>query len=209
MKNFDVYYHHMKTEIEAKFLDIDMVEMRGKLKSLGAKMVYPEALVHQKVFDYPDFRLDRDSSWLRLRQENGKVILTLKKWEHEGIHGMKEIETTADSFEETERLLRGIGMIVKSEQEKKRELWGLDGVEFMFDTWPWVPTFIEIESDAEEKVKVAAAKLGFAWTDAQFGGAARIYKCYFDIEDRQIDKCPKVVFSSVPEWLEKTRIRHR
>jgi adenylate cyclase, class 2 len=197
----------MKTEIEAKFLDVNLEEMRKKLKALGATLVYSEALVRQKVFDYPDFRLDKDSSWLRLRQENEKVILTLKKWEKEGIHGMKEIETKVESFEETERLLRAIGMIIKSTQEKKRELWKLDDVEFMIDTWPWVPTFIEIEGNSEEKVKEAAAKLSFNWKDAHFGGAARIYKRYFDIEYEQIDKCPEVLFSSVPEWLDKVRIK--
>lgn len=198
----------MKTEIEAKFLDVNLEEMRGKLKALGAMLVYSEALIRQKVFDYPDYRLNKDSSWLRLRQENEEVILTLKKWEEEGVLGMKEIETKVESFEEIERLLLAIGMIVKSTQEKKRELWKLNDIEFMIDTWPWVPTFVEIEGDSEEKVKMGAAKLGFDWGNAHFGGAARIYKQYFDIEYEQIDKCPEVLFLPVPEWLERTRIKH-
>ena len=188
-------------------MDINIEEIRGKLKILGAKMVYPETLIRQKVFDYPDFRLDKDSSWLRLRQENESVILTLKRWEKEGVDGMKEIETKVESFEEAERLLRAIGMIIKSNQEKKRELWELDDVKPMIDTWPWIPTFIEIEGDTEEKVKKIAAKLDFDWKDAHFGGAARIYKRYFDIEYSQIDRCPEVLFSSAYEWLEKTRIK--
>lgn len=196
----------MKTEIEAKFLDIDPAATREKLGALGAVLVYPETLVRQKVFDFPDFRLDKDLSWLRLRDENGSIVLTLKQWREEGVHGMKEIETKAGSFEEAERLLKAIGMIVKSDQEKKRELWRLDNVEFMIDTWPWIPTFMEIEGDSENEVRAMTTRLDFKWDNAYFGGVSRIYKQYFNIEYAQIDRCPEIVFSSVPEWLEKTRI---
>lgn len=199
----------MKTEIEAKFLDIDPAAIREKLKALGGKLTYPETLIKQKVFDFPDLRLDKNSAWLRLREENGAVILTLKQWQEEGVHGMKEAETQVGSFSETERILHEVGMVVKSTQEKKRELWELDGVELMIDTWPWVPTFIEIEGSSEGAVKAVAAKLGFDWKNAQYGGAARIYKYYFDIEYEQIDRCPEVLFSSVPDWLEKARISKR
>lgn len=39
----------MKTEVEAKFLDIDADVIRGKLKVLGAILVYPECMVRQKL----------------------------------------------------------------------------------------------------------------------------------------------------------------
>ena len=196
----------MKTEIEAKFLDIDPSAIRDKLKELGASLMYPESMVRQKVFDYPDFRLDKEMSWIRLREENGVVVLTFKKWEKEGIDGMKEIETKTDSFEETERILLSIGMTTKSTQTKKRELWKLDGVEFMIDTWPWIPTFIEIEGDTENEVRAAADKLNLPWEKALFGGVSRIYREYFYIEYEQIDRCSEVIFSPTPEWLEKKRV---
>lgn len=196
----------MKTEIEAKFLDIDPAAVRGKLRALGASLVYPENTARQKVFDYPDFRLDKGLSWLRLRDENGAVTLTFKKWEKEGIHGMKEIECKMDSFEETEQLLIAIGMRVKSSQMKKRELWKLDGVEFMIDMWPWIPTFLEIEGQSETDVQKAAQRLNMNWQDALFGGVARIYKEYFNVEYEEIDRCPEIMFTPVPEWLEKKRV---
>jgi adenylate cyclase class 2 len=196
----------MKTEVEAKFLDIDIQATRDRLKALGASLVYPETDVRQKIFDYPDFLLNKADSWLRLRDENKKIVLTFKKWEKEGVDGMKELETKVDSFEEAERILFALGMIVKSNQAKKRELWKSDDVEFMIDTWPWIPTFIEIEGESEEAVKDAAKKLGFRWDTAQFGGVARIYKQYFDVEYEQIDRCPELIFSPIPEWLENKRI---
>lgn len=198
----------MKTEIEAKFLDIDPAGVREKLRNLGASMVFPEHITRQKIFDFPDFRLDNDFSWLRLRDENGEVSLTLKKWEKEGVDGMKEIEFSIGSFEEAERLLLAIGLRVKSTQAKRRELWKLGDVEFMLDTWPWIPTFLEIEGKSEQEVRDAASHLGLDWQNAMFGGVARIYKYYFNIEYEEIDRCPEIVFSAVPEWLEKKRAKN-
>ena len=189
----------MNTEIEAKFLDIDPAVIRTELQKLGASLVYPENTTQQKVFDFPDFRLDKDFSWLRLRDENGEITLTLKKWEKEGVDGMKEIAFKVDSFEETEQLLLAIGMRVKSSQTKKRELWKLGEVEFMIDTWPWIPTFLEIEGKSEQDVREAATRLNMNWESALFGGVARIYKKYFDIEYKEIDRCPEISFSPVPE----------
>ena len=187
-------------------MDIDVADVRAKLKELGAVLVYPETLVRQKVFDYPDLRLNADVSWLRLREENNSIVMTFKKWVKEGIEGMREIEVMVDSFEEMERLLLAIGMKVKSSQMKKRELWKLGNVELMIDTWPWIPTFIEVEGPSEDEVRAVAGQLGFAWENAIFGGVSRIYRKYFTIEDIEIDACPDLYFSPVPEWLEKKRI---
>jgi len=34
---------------------------------------------------------------------------------------------------------------IASYQETRREKWMLDDAEVTIDTWPWIPTFIEIE----------------------------------------------------------------
>ena len=196
----------MKPEIEAKFLDIDPDAIRAGLKELDASLVYPEHITRQKVFDYPDFRLDKDFSWLRLREENGQITLTLKKWQKEGVDGMGEIAFGVDSFEEAEKLLLAIGMFVKSSQAKKRELWKLGDVEFMIDTWPWIPPFLEIEGKTEKDIRDVADRLNLKWERAMFGGVARIYKYYFDIAYEEIDRCPEITFSPVPQWLEAKRI---
>lgn len=196
----------MKTEIEAKFLDIDPTVVRSHLEQYGATLMYPEVTARQKVFDYPDFKLDQQASWLRLREENGEVTLTLKRWEKEGIEGMKEITLKVDSFDAAEQMLLAIGMTVKSTQVKKRELWRFGDTELMIDTWPWIPTFLEIEAPTENDVKEMARLLGMDWDKAMFGGVARIYAKYFAIENEEIDRCPNIEFSDTPDWLEKKRI---
>jgi adenylate cyclase class 2 len=99
---------------------------------------------------------------------------------------MKEIAFTVESFTEAERLLLAIGMQVKSNQEKKRELWRLEDVEFMIDTWPWIPTFLEIEGESEQDVRKAATALNMDWQNAIFGGVARIYKHYLTLSTRKL-----------------------
>ena len=196
----------MKTEIEAKFLDIDKDVVRAQLRQLGATLVHPEETTRQKVFDFPDLRLDRQVSWLRLREENGEVSLTLKKWEKEGIEGMKEVAVATNSFAGTEQMLLAIGMTIKSSQTKKRELWRFGDTEYMIDTWPWIPAFLEIEGQSEAAVRAAADALGLDWSEAMFGGVARIYKKYFAVENEEVDRCPNIDFIDTPEWLEKKRL---
>ena len=204
---FDSPWGRMQTEIEAKFLDINPDLIREKLKNLRASLVQPESLTRQKIFDFPDFRLDNDFSWLRLRDESGEVTLNLKKWDGEGVNGMKEIEFTVSSFEEAEHLLLAIGMRVKSNQAKNRELWKLNNVEVMIDTWPWIPTFLEAEESSEYSVREVVTQLDLDWESALFGGVSRIYKHYFNIEYEEIDRCLEISFSAVPDWLEAKRKR--
>jgi hypothetical protein len=47
----------MQTEIEAKWLDTDIGEMRNRLKAIGATLAAPERLMVRSVFDYPDKKL--------------------------------------------------------------------------------------------------------------------------------------------------------
>jgi len=90
-------------------------------------------------------------------------------------------------------------------QETKREKWLLDGSEITIDTWPWIPTFIEIESPAEENVKDIALKLGLDWNKAMHGSVETAYQKYYNVTEEEVDGWDKIIFCDVPEWLEKKR----
>jgi hypothetical protein len=49
-------------------------------------------------------------------------------------------------------------------------------VVFDFDTWPGLPTFVEIEGPAEASVRQAAATFGLDYAQAQFGSVDEICK---------------------------------
>ncbi|MAZ67718.1 hypothetical protein CL652_03040 [bacterium] len=166
-------------EFEGIWLDVDVAELEGKLKELGAERV-GEYLYRRKVFDYPDLRLDSDGAWVRLRDEGEKVTLTFKKRIRGEAHGkdegMIEHEVEVSDFETTARLLESIGLALKFYEENKRVRWQLDGVEFDFDTWPMLETYLEIESSSDENVDAAAQKLGLDLSDKFVCSTMQIYE---------------------------------
>ena len=52
----------------------------------------------------------------------------------------------------------------------------LGEVVFDFDTWPDLPTFVEIEGPDEASVRRAAAAVGLDYAEARFGSVDEIYK---------------------------------
>ncbi len=196
----------MKTEIEAKFLNIDIKRLREKLKSLKAKLIHPKMLMLRKNFDY----LNRKeiAGWIRVRKEYGKITLSYKILNDRTLHGTKEITVEVDDFEKTCQFLTAIGLTQTSYQETKREKWLFGNCEITIDTWPWIPTFVEIEADDEELLKNVANKLGFNWSDAMHGSVETVYQKYYNVTNQEIHYCPSITFTKVPKWLDtKKKIR--
>ena len=195
----------METEIEAKFLDIDPDALRIKLKDLGARLVHPERLMKRRIFDFPDLRLDRNGSWLRLRDEGNQVTLSFKHWTRHAIDGIQEVSITVSDFLQAENILRAIGLEEKSYQETKRETWMLELAEIVIDTWPWLPPFVEVEAPSQEEVGATASNLGLDFNSALFGGVIGVYQRYYDVNREEIDRCSAITFSPVPDWLAARR----
>ncbi|HSX05114.1 MAG TPA: CYTH domain-containing protein, partial [Candidatus Saccharimonadales bacterium] len=166
----------MNTEIEAVFTDINPDEVRSKLKVLRAEQIYPERLMRRRIFDFPDLRLDKTASWVRLRDEGDKITLAFKTRSNETLHGMQEAESEVSDFDATTQVLHSIGLTDKAYQETKREMWYYNGCHIAIDTWPWIPTYIEVEGESEDAVKSASADLGFSWEAALFDSVDAIYQ---------------------------------
>lgn len=197
----------MDTEIEAKFLDINPAQIREKLKNIGARLIFAERLMKRKNFDFPDKRLETVKGWVRVRDEGGgKVTLSYKQLFKRNVRGMKEVETEVKNFEDACDILLAIGLEAKAYQETKREKWMINDVEVVIDTWPWIPTFIEIEAQTEKKLKEAVKMLDLDWSRALHGSVEIAYQKYFDISEHEINNCGLIVFEPVPKWLEDRRM---
>ena len=188
----------MKNEIEAQFLDINKDEMREKLAGIGAECVKPEVLMRRVVFDTgPD-------SYARVRDEGaGKIVMTYKNVTDEtSILGVKEVNLAIDNYENGVLFLKNCGLKPKAEQETYREKWQLGDVEICIDTWPWIPTFLEIEGPSEEAVWDTAAKLGLSRDEAMFGSVDTKYGHYFGVDADVVNyHTPKITFDmDPPEW---------
>lgn len=195
----------MKTEVEAKFLDVIPEELRKKLKDHGATLVQPEVLMRRKIFDYTDARLEKMGAWIRIRDEGNKITMSYKRLVDRSFQGTKEIVFNVDNFDAAGDFLLAAGLDCRSYQETKRETWQLDGCEVTIDTWPWIPTFVELEAETEKEVESAAAKLGFDWTKAMHGSVETAYQKYYDVTEEEIDHLEEIKFTPVPDWLEIKR----
>ena len=195
----------METELEAKFLDIDPDSLRKSLKENGAKLAHPERLMKRKAFDFPDERLEKEGGWIRVRDEGDKITLSYKRLVDRTLHGTKEITVEVSDFEKTCNILIAAGLQADAYQETKREKWELEGSEITIDTWPWIPTFVEIEAPTEDKLKEVASKIDLDWSKAMHGSVETAYQKYFDVTEEEVDNWESITFAPVPEWLEVKR----
>lgn len=182
----------MKAEYEAKFLEIDVAAVQKTLCAKGGIQVYPRQLFKRLIFENEFTRATK--SWIRLRDEYGSVKVTWKcVGDPASIHGVKEIEVSVDGFDLMGALLERIGMERINYQENYREHWTYNDVVFDFDTWPGIPTFVEIEGPSEGAVKKAAAEMGFDYRTAMFGSIDHLYRERYQ---RDILKEPRLVFKT-------------
>ncbi len=195
----------MQTEIEAKWLDINIAEMRKKLTSAGAVLVVPERLMVRSVFDYEDKRLEKIGGWIRVRDEGDKITLSYKQLDDRTLHGTKEVTVVVDDFNATRTLLKSIGLKQNSFQETKRESWKLGSTEIELDTWPWIPSFVEIEAKDESALRETANVLDLDYGAALHGSVETAYQAIYDVTEEEIDSWPEIRFIPTPDWLEATR----
>ncbi|MBU4351238.1 CYTH domain-containing protein [Candidatus Parcubacteria bacterium] len=195
----------MQIELEAKFLDINIEELRSLLKKEKAVLVHRERLMKRMVFDYQDARLKKIGGWIRVRDEGDKITLAYKQLKDRTIKGTKEISLSVESFEKISDLLLTIGFNSKSYQETKRERWQLGEIEITIDTWPWIPSFVEIEGSKENDLKKVADSLKLDWTKALHGSVENAYQAYYDVTEEEIDGWERITFIPVPDWLEVRR----
>ena len=133
-------------EYEIKFLEVDVPEVEKKLIQIGAEKV-GEYDYLRVILDYPDGALHKKHSWIRLRTDGKEVTLTYKqsKKDESGNNiGMKEIEVGVEEYEKTLQFLQAIGLIVKMEEKNKRIRYEKGDVVFDIDSWPQIPTYLEI-----------------------------------------------------------------
>ena len=166
----------MQTEFELRVLDIKVDIIISKLIELGAVHVKDRNMKRYsyKIPKGPDVL----ESWMRLRDDGEKIVLTIKEIHAYTIDGTKETEIIVSNFEQTKNLLLKLGFIPKSYQENKRSSWMLDDVEIEIDSWPKIPSYLEIEGKNRESVEKMVVKLGFSLDQATGLGVKQIYAKY-------------------------------
>jgi adenylate cyclase, class 2 len=164
----------MKHEYEAKFLAVDVTGLQARLKALGASQAFPKTLLTRKIFENDVLE---GGAWVRMRDEGTRSTLTLKQvTDPTTIDGTTEIETEVADIHAMAEILARLGLAEVRYQENYREEWRWGQIACDFDTWPGLPTFVEIEGPDEASVRQAAATLELDYTRARFGSVDEIYK---------------------------------
>ena len=156
----------MHTEYEVRVLEIDKENLVKRLKDLGAEFQWDYI---QKRYVY-DFIPSIDGKWIRLRTNGKKTTLTIKN--------LVSSEIEVDSFEKANLILKELGYEAKGYQENRRCQYVLNEVEIDIDSWPLIPTYLEIEGPSEESVYNTLEVLGYTKEEVTTRDVEGIYLDY-------------------------------
>lgn len=168
----------MKIEYEVKILEIDQEEMILKLEKLGA-ILEGNWLQKRKIYD---FNPVQESKWIRLRTNGVETTLTIKDVTEKTIDGTKELEIKVSSFEDTDEILKELGYVSKIYQENKRIRYRYQNIEIDIDTWPLIPTYVEIEGKSKEEIESFLTLIDYDATKLTTKDVKSIYKEFYNID---------------------------
>ena len=164
----------MHTEYEVRILEIDVPSIKKKLEEVGATLEW-DRLQRRYVYD---FIPKVDNKWIRLRTNGIKTTLTIKNFVTSEIDGTQELEVIVDDFDNTHKILEELGYEHRAYQENRRIQYKLNDVEIDIDSWPMIPTYLEIEGSSEEEVYKIVELLGFSKSDITTRDVEGIYNDY-------------------------------
>ena len=165
----------IKIELEVKILDINEWDIKRKLSELGAKKLGGSNF-RRYVYDFSPVDMNK---WIRLRTDGNKSSLTIKEILSDDIDGTKESEIEVSSFDTTHNMLEELWYQHKSYQENKRESYILDDVNIEIDSWPMIPTYLEIEWNSEKSILDIVIKLWYNINDVTSINTKKVYSHYW------------------------------
>ncbi len=167
-------------EIEVRFLNINPKELIKKLQKLKARDE-GEYKITETIF------YDKEKTWLnigkfvRIRKAKNKILVSYKHHQKHTATDTVEIEFEVSSFNKAKDFIESLGLVALRIQEKKRHTFRLGNIVLDIDTWPKIPTYLEIEGESEEDLKAIAQKLGFDWKNAVFENARIVIEKYYKV----------------------------
>lgn len=165
----------MENEYEITVLDINVEKVKKKLLELGA-IKEGDYLQKRNLYNFhEEFR----GRFIRLRTNGVKTTLTIKdKSAKKDIGSVKELEIEVSDFEKTDQIMNMLGYEHSTYQENKRIIYRLGDIEFDIDTWPMIPTYLEIEDKNKKQVEDMIEKLNIDKEKLSLDKVSEIYKKY-------------------------------
>lgn len=141
-------------EIELKFLDINVEEIKKKLQDVGAELKYSTHIESYPFLSDEFHASDSTKKYLRVRKVDDEVAITYKDpLKNSTMTNREEIEIKTNDYESAIELIEKLGFEKGNEFRKHREHYELGDIHFELDTLENVPTYLEIETQSEEEMR--------------------------------------------------------
>ncbi len=156
-------------------------------KKLKSNIQIPDKFdqIINKLKDQSDGRsLLQHDAYLRIRTEGERSELIFKIRLNKDTNVKEEEETSVvinkKDFKSVRKMLKELGLSRIAIQEKKRisYVYSRLGLRFDIDTWPHIPTYLEIEGESEEKIFEGMKLLGLDQKDSTNENAKEIFAKY-------------------------------
>jgi len=162
-------------EVELKFLNINVDQIKQKLIILGAKLIFDTQIESHSFYGNGFHIFDSKMKYLRVRKVNDEVTITYKSPTKESeMSNRKEIEIKVDDFDKAISLIEKIGLNKDKIFEKNRSHYELKNIHFELDTLKDIPTFLEIETQTEQEMKEICLKLNLNISEGRKGTIVEI-----------------------------------
>lgn len=151
------------------------------LTCLCTKDDFMDYLNNKELEDFINKFHNNSKKWIRVRQTNDKTTIAVKHILADNgtnLQQMLETEIEVPSIKEANNLLEALGYAYKSYQEKERVTYVLDDYELDIDTWPGIPTYVEVEGKSEKGLNNILKKLGYSIKDTVSCTADEVYERY-------------------------------
>jgi adenylate cyclase class 2 len=172
-------------EIECRFLEIDKKSLIDKLRVLGAHDKGERLLEEIIIYD-PELTWSSHNKFIRLRNTGEQILLSYKEHNALTADGTYEIEFAVSDMDRAIVLFEKLGYRPHRRQQKLRHTFTHNDIVFDIDTWPKVPTYVEIEGTSEQALRDAAKLVGFEWKDVRFDNAGLILENVYKIPFRNL-----------------------
>lgn len=188
----------MSKEIEKRFVNFDRISINNKLKEIGAKK---QGMYLFKIINYHNDKLKN----VRIRDEGFRKTFTIK--EKTADYDI-ENEIIFENFNEMDVILTKLGMKRKHYSEKIREIYKIDNdSELIFDHYPGLPGYIEVEAPTEEKLKELANTLDLDMNE-KFSNYGILYNELYGV-NMDFAKVEKLTFDNINELLDNKIIKNK
>jgi adenylate cyclase class IV len=197
----------MGKEYEAKFLNINLSQIRKKLLNNGATLVHDSIKFYRVVFTRcSDKENPPIKGFVRIRNEGKKITMTVKTYKDPKFPDEYEISINED-FNTGINFLKSIGINQKAFQESYREKWSHPLVhEITIDILPGLPIYMEIDCTSEENLNKMIKLLGIDDKYKRFGAFDKTYNEYYGIDHDIInDKTEFLTFKNIKNEIIPTK----